>query len=69
MRGHDQILAANREIANRCDRKIQLQRLPVVAVVEGDVNPELGSGKEQTLSLCIFANGARERVGSNTIAD
>ena len=69
VRGNDQIFAVNREIANRCDRKIQLQRLPVVAVIEGNVNSELGSGKEQPLLLSIFANGARERVRGNAIAN
>src|SRR5262249_35872521 len=38
-------------------RQVEAERLPVVAVVEGDVDGALGSGEEQTLALGIFTDG------------
>ena len=34
VRGHDQIIVVNPEIAHRRVRQIQLQRLPAIAVIE-----------------------------------
>ena len=55
MRGNDQVVAVNCEIANGSDRQIELQGLPVVTIVERYVNPEFGSGKEQPFLFRVFA--------------
>src|SRR2546422_3221333 len=34
----------DREVAHRCDRQVELQRLPVVAIVDGNVDTGLGAG-------------------------
>src|SRR2546425_6233638 len=46
----------NREIAHRRMRQIQLQRLPIVSIVEGNVNGAFRAGVEQTFSHRIFAH-------------
>ena len=67
MRSNHQIIAMDREIANRSDRQIQLQGLPVIAVIERNVNSEFGSGEEQPFALRIFANCAQESRGGNAV--
>ncbi len=54
------------DVANRGHGKIHLQRLPVVAVIEGHRHSALRSGVQQTLADRIFANGVhgnRQTVG------
>ena len=46
----------NREIAHRRMRQIQLQRLPIVSIVEGSVDGAFRAGVEQTFSHRIFAH-------------
>ena len=43
-RGHHEIFVDDFQIRDRRDRQVQLKRLPVLAVVEGDEHPELGAG-------------------------
>src|SRR5690242_6207356 len=42
---------------NRCVRQIVLQRLPVVAVIKGNVERVLGARVQQTASSWILLNG------------
>ena len=44
VRGGDQVAAVDREVADRRHRQVELQRLPVVAVVERHVDARLGTG-------------------------
>ncbi len=55
-------LSLMREIVNRCGRQVELQRLPVRAIVAGEVNASLGAGVEQAFDLRVFAH--RAGVGS-----
>ena len=50
-------------------RQIELQRLPVVAVIERDVDGGFGSGKEQALAKGIFADDVDRSVVGKTLGD
>jgi hypothetical protein len=56
VRGDDQVVAVDHQVAHRDRRQIQLQGLPVVAIVEGNRDTELGCRVEQSLARRIFAN-------------
>ena len=53
----DEIVVVNREIAHGGVRQIELQRLPMVAVVERNPNGIFGSGEQQSFADGIFADG------------
>ncbi len=57
MGGNDQVVVVNPQIAHRSMRQIQLQRLPVIAVVERRPNAIFAAGEEQSLAYRIFAHG------------
>src|SRR6202790_810897 len=65
VRADDEIVAVDREVAHRRMRQIELHRLPVVAIIEGDVHGGFRAGKEQTLVRWIFANYVAGRVVGN----
>ena len=44
------VVIVNHEIADGSGGQIQLQRLPVIAIVEGDEHGAFGSGEEQALA-------------------
>ena len=69
VRSDDQIVAVNRKIADGSRRQIELQRLPVVAVIERHVDPEFCSGKQQIFFLRIFANAAQKSMRRNAIGN
>src|SRR5277367_795889 len=50
-------------------RQIQLQRLPVVAVFEGNVDRSFGAGVEQAFAHRVFANHVDGRVVRQTVGD
>ena len=54
VRGHDEVVLVKSEIAHRAWRQVELQRLPVVAVVERHEDAELGAGHEQAAPLRIL---------------
>ena len=43
MRGDDEIRAIELEVAHRRHRHVELERLPIVAIVERDVNAALSA--------------------------
>ena len=55
MRSNAKIVAFNDQIANRGRGQVQPQRLPVISIVERNVDGAFGSCKQQTLSLRILA--------------
>jgi hypothetical protein len=69
VRCKDQIVAMHGDVANRGDRKVELQRLPCGTIVERNVDAELRSGVEQAASLWILANGVDERPVGNALCD
>ena len=56
MGGDNQVIVLNHQIVNRRDRQVQLQRLPVGAVVEGYINAGFGPGIKQTFFPGINPN-------------
>src|ERR1051326_1462666 len=60
VRGDDEIALLEREIVDRHDRQIELQLLPVGAVVGREPHAALGPRDEQTTPLRILAHDARE---------
>ena len=56
VRADDQVVVLDDEVADRRRRHVQPQRLPVVAVVERDVDLRLGAGEQQALALRILAH-------------
>ena len=46
----------NGQIAHRGSRQIELQRLPVIAGIVGEVHAGFGAGEQQALAPGIFAN-------------
>ena len=63
----NQIVVVDDEIAHRSMRQIQLQRLPLLPVVEGDPHRVLGGGVQQAAALRVLAHrvhrGIRQRTG------
>src|SRR5580658_10296605 len=53
----DYIVFVNYQVADRRGRKIQLERLPMIAIVPRDIDAAFGSGKKQSLAHGIFAHG------------
>ena len=62
VRGGDQVTAVDINVADGGDGQIELQWLPVLAVIEGGVDAEFGSGEEQVALLGVFADGADKVV-------
>ena len=54
VRSEDQIVVVKGEVAHRGRRQVELQRLPVVAVVKRDEHTQLGTGDEQAATFGIF---------------
>ena len=69
MRSNHEVIAMDREIPDRADGQIQLQGLPMIAVIKRHVNPKLGSGEKQTFALRIFSDCAQECGGGNACGD
>ena len=69
MRGNDHIVIMNVQVMNGDRGEIQLERLPVRAIVQGKVHPGLGSGKQQALALRVFADGPDIRTFGDAIGD
>src|SRR5713226_2055282 len=69
MRGDDEIIAVNDQVAHGGMRQILLQGLPVVAIVERNVDGAFRSGKEQALTNGIFANDVAGAAIGNSLGD
>ena len=51
---YHEVVVLDHQIANRCDRKIKLERLPVLTVIEGKIDSRFSSRIQQTLFALIF---------------
>ena len=69
MRCHNQIIIVNPQVAHRGVRQIELQRLPVIAVIERYPHARLGSREEQALAHGILAYGIDGRVVRESARD
>src|SRR5271165_3595371 len=65
----NEIVSMDGEIANVGGGEIQLQGLPVVAFVEGNVESVFGSGIEQAFAHGIFTDDARDPIGLQARGD
>ena len=59
----------NYEIAHGRVRQIELQRLPIVSIVEGNVNGAFRAGEEQTFANRIFAHHVAGAAIGNIFCD
>ena len=69
MRGHDEIVVLNDQITNWCRRKIELQRLPALAIVERNVDAGFRAGKQQAFAHSVFAHGMHVSSCGNSVDD
>ena len=67
LRREHQILVRHLDVGDRRDGQVQLEGLPVRAVVERDVHAELGAGVEQAGAIGIFAHDARRLIGRDAV--
>ena len=61
-----EIVVFDDQVVDGHSRKIELQRTPLGAVIEGDKHAGLGSGVQEAALFGIFAHGANEGVVRNT---
>src|SRR6185437_7384676 len=64
-----EVVAVNDDVAHGGDGHVELERLPVVAVVEGDVDAELCGGVEEASLLRVFFDGVDEGAFGNAVRD
>src|SRR5215831_5133062 len=69
VRGGHEVIAMDGQVANRAHRQVELERLPVVAIVKGNVHSQLGAGEQQALLLRIFANHSQEGCIRNSVCN
>ena len=61
----DEVAVADGDVAHGAVRQVQLERLPVLAVVEGDEDAGLGARVEQSAALGILAHDVDEAAVGN----
>ena len=69
VRRHRKIVVLDQQVANRCRRHIEPQRLPVIAVVERDINRPLRSGKQQSNPSCVLAHRVHILIRRNAVGN
>ena len=67
LRAQHEVLPRELDVRDGGGRQVELQRLPVPAIVERHAHPELGAGVEQPRAVGIFAHHARRLVGSDAV--
>ncbi len=69
VRGDDEVVAVHLDVAHGRHRQVELQRLPLRAVVVRDVHPLLGGGVKHAAARVVFADGVDEDVGGDAFDD
>ncbi len=69
LRRGDEVVLADGQVGDWHGRQVQVERLPVVAVVEGDEHAALGAGIQQSPPLGILAHDAYEVVLRQIVVD
>src|SRR5579859_929149 len=69
MRGSDKVAVLHYKVVNRHDGQVQLERLPVRAIIERDVYARLGSRVEQAAPRGVFADRTGEVVLGDASGD
>src|SRR5262249_57672972 len=67
MRGKDEIVVLNDEVAHRGSRQIQPQRFPLRAIVERQINSLFRSGEEQPFALGIFSDSVHRLASRDPV--
>ena len=65
----DEVVVFDLEVANGAGRHVKSQRLPVVAVIEGDVYLGFSACVEQAFAFGVFADGAGRCAVGNAVVD
>src|SRR5229473_2510937 len=65
VRGDHQIVVMHDEVADRSSGHIEPQRLPGIAIIEGDVDAQFRAGIEQAFAYRIFADAIEEAAFGN----
>src|SRR5262249_56699615 len=61
--------SSDRDVPDRADGQVHLERLPMVAIVEGDVDALLRPGVEKPPALRIFADDVDVAADGNSLSD
>ena len=69
VRADHQIVVLHHEIAHRRDREVEAQRLPVVPVVERELDPLFRRGVEHALAHRVLAHGVDEMAVGDAVDD
>ena len=64
---NDEIVVFDDQVVNRGDRQVQLQRLPMRAVIKRNEDARLSPRVEQSPSLRIFADSVHVRAIGNSV--
>src|SRR6266536_2000190 len=69
LRRDDQVSLLDRQVRDGDDGQVELEGLPGGAVVEGDIEAELGPGIEEPVPLRVLPDHAREGALGNSADD
>ena len=69
MRPDDEIIAVDLEVAHRRDGEVELQRLPIVTVIQRHERSALGAGEEETATNRILLHGVHVDAGRQSARD
>src|SRR5262249_15821386 len=69
VRSDDQIISLDHEIMHRSDRHVELERLPVAAIVEREVDSQLCPSEKQTFAHRILTYRANVSTAGNAGCD
>src|SRR5436305_8485484 len=69
MGGQDKVGILDDQVVNGYGGKIELERLPVRAIVKRDLDTGFGSGEEQSTARGVLADGACEVVAGEAGGD
>ena len=64
-----QIIVFDDQVADRCGWHVEPERLPVFAIVEGNIDGALRSGEEQSFPLRVFAHDVHGLSVRNSFHD
>ena len=67
LRGEHEVFVRELDVGDRRGGQVQLEGLPVGAVVERNVHAEFGAGVEQPGAVGIFADHACRLVGGDAV--
>src|SRR6185437_1525197 len=67
--GDGEVIAVDDDVPHGGDGHVELEWMPVVAVVEGDVDAELGGGVEEALLFRVFADAVDEGAAGDAARD